>query len=377
MRPFSAEDPDERSEEGLRLQSSWDEHFTNKSKSNTVNGMKKERGGKNIKVGIIGIGMVGDPIRRWFEEYKGYVRGKDLFCYDVDPKKNYRDDVNRADMIFVSVPTPSNPDGSCNTSIVKSAVGSVKDGKTLIIKSTIPPGTVEGLQKKYPKKKIIFSPEFLTESQVWSDFLKPDRQILAPTEKSFSETREIMLLLPTAHFSRPWSSDYSKKSVNATEAELSKYASNVFGYIKVIFGNLLADISHTLSLRFEDENIGSIVDYENIREVISADPRIGPAWLDVEHGNYSGAGGYCFPKDMNAFIAFIEDDLIAPLSKKGNKHVDSVTSLKKGVGILKAVRDYNRSLFKLQNLTESEVSRRDNSLIISKRKPIRGKRNGK
>ena len=325
-----------------------------------------------IKIGIIGLGMVGEPFRRWFEEVNGYRRGRELFCYDVDQKKNYTDDVNKADVIFVSVPTPSNPDGSCNISIVQSAVAMVDNGKTIVIKSTVPPGTVEELQAKYPKKKIIFSPEFLTESQVWTDFVKPDRQILGPTAKSFTETKEILSLLPLAHFSRPWGSDYSKKTINATEAELSKYASNVFGYIKVIFGNILADVSHGLTEKFKQEKINPTVDYGAIREVIASDPRVGPAWLNVEHGDYCGAGGYCFPKDMNAFIAFIEKDLIVPLGKKA-KNVGLVESLKKALAVLKAIQAYNRSLLKWQGLTEPEVSKHNHELIVNKRRPIRVK----
>lgn len=326
-----------------------------------------------IKIGIVGVGMVGEPIRKWFEEVHGYKRNAELFCYDADQKKGYTDNVNKADIIFVSVPTPSNPDGSCDVSIVESVVKTIKDGKTIIIKSTITPGTVETLQEKFPRKKIIFNPEFLTESQVWTDFLKPDRQILGPTKKSFTETKEVLSLLPLAHFSRPWASDYSKKSVSATEAELSKYASNVFGYVKVIFGNILADITHALNQKFATAGIDAEpVEYENIREMISADPRIGPAWLNVEQGNYCGAGGYCFPKDMNALIAFIEGNLIKPLEKKA-KSKDLVVSLKKANAVLKAVRDYNRSLLKWQGLTEQEVSKHNAELILSKRKPIRNR----
>src|SRR3989344_3984840 len=115
-----------------------------------------------IKVGIIGLGMVGEPIKRWFEEYHKYRRGKELFCYDTDPKKGYSDDVNKADIIFVAVPTPTSPGGSCNVSIVQNAVAAVNDGKIVVIKSTIPPGTVEDLQKRYPRKRFVFNPEFLT-----------------------------------------------------------------------------------------------------------------------------------------------------------------------------------------------------------------------
>lgn len=322
-------------------------------------------GNNKLKVGIIGLGMVGEPIRRWFEDISGYKRGRDLFCYDVDPKKGYSDDVNRADVIFVSVPTPTNPDGSCNVSIVESAVAGANDGKIVVIKSTVTPGTVERLQKKHPKKRLIFNPEFLTESQAWEDFLSPDRQIVGHTAKSISDSVEVLNLLPKKHFIRPWTSDYSKKSVNSTEAEFGKYASNVFGYIKVVYGNILADLCHATS-----KTQGVKVDYENIKEVIGADLRIGPAWLNVSHGDYCGAGGYCFPKDMNAFIAFgktLERDAI----KKKLLDKEHLQILRGGLAVLKAVRNYNETLVLAQGLNMEDVARHNKDIIVQKRRKIR------
>ncbi len=326
-----------------------------------------------MRVGIIGLGMVGEPIRRWFEEISGYKRGKNLFCYDTDPKKGYFDDFNKADIIFVAVPTPSNPDGSCNLSIVESVLDSIKDGKIVVIKSTVVPGTVERLQKKHKNKRLIFNPEFLTETQAWIDFISPDRQIVAPTSKSISDAYEVLSLLPKRHFIRPWSSDYSKKSVHASEAELGKYASNIFGYIKVIFGNILADTCEALSLKFKQEGIPARVDYENIKDIISADLRIGPSWLNVEHGNYCGAGGYCFPKDMDAFIHF-GDNLVKFLesaSKKLKIEPGLSQHLKKGLAVFKAVRAYNEELLRWQGLTMDDVRKHDKEVVTQKRKPIR------
>ncbi len=329
----------------------------------------KKNGSDKVKIGLIGVGMVGDPIRRWFEEVNGYVRGKELFCYDADPKRGFTDDVNKADVVFIAVPTPPNPDGSCNTSIVESVLKQINDRKIVVIKSTIPPGTVERLQQAHPNKHLIFNPEFLTESQAWLDYIKPDRQIIGHTKKSFSDAKEVLSVLPKAHFERPWSSDYSKKDINATEAELVKYASNVFGYIKVIYGNILADVAHGMNINFEKQGIDAKVNYENVRETMGADPRIGLAWLNVAHGNYAGAGGYCFPKDMNAFIAFIED-LIEKLSKKKENDM-IVKNLEAGVGVLKAVDVYNRTLLKWQGLTIADVSYHDKEIVLNKRKPIR------
>lgn len=324
---------------------------------------------QKIKVGIVGLGMVGEPIRRWFEDINGYKRNKDLFCYDADPKKSFSDDVNKADVIFVAVPTPSNPDGSCNVSIVKSAVGEIKDGKIVVVKSTVAPGTVEELQKKYPKKRLIFNPEFLTETQAWEDFISPDRQIIGSTAKSMTDAIEVLNLLPKKNFIRPWTSDYAKKSVNATEAELGKYASNVFGFIKVIYGNVLADVCYAVNQKYSKDKINSKVDYNNLKELIGADLRIGPAWLNVEYGDYCGAGGYCFPKDMSAFISFA-NDLYDELKKQKGKE-DFLKVFKKGIVILESIRDYNKELLRHQGLTVEEVARHNKEIITEKRKKIR------
>ena len=179
-----------------------------------------------------------------------------------------------------------------------------------------------------------------------------------------------MALLPQAHFERPWASDYTKKEISATEAELAKYASNVLGFIKVIYGNILADFCHALTLNFASRKIDARVDYENVKEAISADPRIGPAWLNVEHGDYCGVGGACFPKDMNAFITFAEN-LVKDLSNVKKSDAGLIKSLKRGVEVLKAVVAYNKTILEWQGLTAEDVSRHDREVVVNKRKPIR------
>ena len=135
--------------------------------------------------------MVGGPIKRWFEE-NGHVRGADLFLYDKDPAKGFSDDTNNADIIFVSVPSPRAPDGSADVSAVKDAFGKISDNRIVVLKSTVPPGTTEALQYERPELKILFNPEFLTESQAWLDYIKPDRQIIAHTSASHGDTKEVL-----------------------------------------------------------------------------------------------------------------------------------------------------------------------------------------
>ena len=85
--------------------------------------------------------------------------------------------------------------------------------------------------------------------------------------------------------------------------------------------------------------------YEHIRQGMSADHRIGDSHLDVTHGGYRGWGGYCFPKDLDAFISFA----------RSNK-LDMTTAL------LSADKSFNEELLRSQELTLEQVSAHINIL---------------
>lgn len=314
------------------------------------------------KIGIIGIGMVGSQLERYFREIKKLERGANLFLYDIDPKKDYFDDVSRAEIIFVCVPTPRSPDGSANLSVVESAIemiGTKKDEtKVIVIKSTVPPGTTERLQKKYPAHQFVFNPEFLTESQAWEDMIRPDRQIVGYT--TAAETKHVaafvLRLLPDAFFKSPsLHGCYEGHYVTATEAETGKIAANVFGATKVTFGNIFADFCAALE---------EPASYENVRHILAHDGRIGPAWLDIHHGSYRGFGGYCFPKDLDAFIAH-SDELVAKLKKKKDKiSRDLIPLLSKGLAVFKAIRSYNEALLQSQGYSVRQISTHEKDITL-------------
>ncbi len=290
-------------------------------------------------VGVIAIGMVGTSLKRYFEEYRGYVRGLDLFLYDRDPAKEYHDDVNRADVIFIAVPTPRMADGSAGLAAVEDAFARIAPGKVAVLKSTVPPGTTEYFQKKYPALKILFNPEFLTERRAWEDFTKPDRQIVGFTSASVDAAHLVLSLLPKAPFMSPWGiGTYRPVKITATEAEIIKYGGNVYFARKVNFANVLADLA-----------ILHGAEYENVRLGMAADYRIGDSHLDVTHGGYRGFGGYCFPKDTDA--------LIAHLKEKG---------LTEAVALLQSDRKFNEDLLASQGLTWDEVSVHDAEWIKKK-----------
>ena len=181
-------------------------------------------------------------------------------------------------------------------SIVRSAISLVGKGSIAIIKSTILPGTTKELQKKFPDRYIVHSPEFLVLKQAAEDAARPLRNIIGipKNTKVFRErARMVMKILPHAPF---------EMICTAEEAELIKYTGNFFLYMKILYANLMFEAAKVVG-----------ANYEIVRKGISADPRIGPSHLQVLHGSGHpgarrgrGAGGVCFIKDISAFTGFYE-----------------------------------------------------------------------
>lgn len=241
------------------------------------------------KCGIIGVGMVGGSLQRYFEDKKGiqpllYDKGRNLGSYQ---------DVNQADIIFVCVPTPYDcppPRGTgkgFDLSCIEDVFKNIQGEKIVVIKSTVVPGTTEKLQKQYPQHKILFNPEFLTESTADQDMNYPDRQIVGYTKQSYNVAGDLMQLLPLAPFER---------IIPATEAETVKYFGNTWFATKVIFANQLYDLCKKLG-----------IDYNLVMESAAADKRIGRSHLTVIHKDYRGFGGKCLPKDIKALIQLADE----------------------------------------------------------------------
>ena len=96
-----------------------------------------------IKVGIIGVGMVGGALRKYFEK-KGKELNKDLFLYDPFKGFDSTEDINKAEVIFICVPTPYLKDGKgFDLSFVEDAFSKIEGEKIIVIKSTALPGTTQ------------------------------------------------------------------------------------------------------------------------------------------------------------------------------------------------------------------------------------------
>ena len=236
-----------------------------------------------MKIGIIGLGWVGGTLQRWFEQ-----NNADLFLYDKYKNIGSTEEVNKADIIFIAVPTPFVTGQGYDDSAVRDALSIVNEGKTAVIKSTVMPGSTRKFQKLHPNKVILFNPEFLRERTAYEDLSKPDRQILGyASTAGLYVTAEVFRTLPAAPYAY---------TMRAEEAELVKYFGNVFLASKVIFSNQMYDICNCIN-----------ADYGVVKEAASKDVRIGPSHLDVNDLGYRGYGGHCFPKDTRALQQFAKE----------------------------------------------------------------------
>jgi UDPglucose 6-dehydrogenase len=236
----------------------------------------------DLKIGIIGVGMVGGALRQYFEKKK-----KKLLLYDKYKNIGSIEEVNQADIIFICVPTPHDKEKGFDLSFIEDACSMISGNKIIVIKSTVLPGTTEKLQAKYPQYKFLFNPEFLTEFSPDQDMAYPDRQIVGYTKQSFSVADDILQLLPLAP---------AMKILPAIEAEMVKFFGNTFLSTKIIFANQIYDLCQALG-----------VNYDRIMECAGADKRIGRSHLKIWHCGKRGYAGKCLPKDIKAFIRFADE----------------------------------------------------------------------
>lgn len=241
------------------------------------------------KIGIVGVGYLGGAVKYWFDK-----QNFSAFFYDKYKEVGSLQDLNKAEIIFICLPTPfiEKENKGFDDSAILEVLQEINGQKIIVIRSTVLPGFTESYQKKFPQHKFLMNPEFLRAKTAIQDYLNPERQIIGYTKKSKDVAKDILSILPKAPF---------KKIVKATEAETIKYFGNVFLANRVIFANQMYDIC---------QKIG--IDYEAVKECAGADPRIGGSHFDVFSDDYRGYSGTCLPKDTKAFIQFAEKLGIEP-----------------------------------------------------------------
>ncbi len=200
--------------------------------------------------------------------------------------------VRRCEVIFIAVGTPPLASGEADLTVVENVTRQIAEAMTsyriIVEKSTVPVETgrwIARTLKHFVRKKVPFdvasNPEFLREGSAVHDFLHPDRVVIGV------ESARARTLLEKLY--KPFKAPIVVTDI--ASAELIKHASNAFLATKISFINAVACIC---------DSVGA--DVEKVAHGVGLDRRIGPSFLQAG----LGYGGFCLPKDIEAFIRIAE-----------------------------------------------------------------------
>jgi UDPglucose 6-dehydrogenase len=254
-----------------------------------------------MKLGIVGFGFVGKAVAWSHRNQELKIR---------DPKLEEISasiiDIKACDAVYVCVPTPMLETGQCDDSYVRSVLAELVDYTGIIIcKSTVPPGVYQELETKY--SNIVHAPEFLTAANANEDYEKSTWVLVGGSPKNVEKA---IAVISTSTIEAAY---YHK--TNIATASLFKYVANSFLASKVTFMNDMYQLANKVN-----------VDWKEIKEISSNDPRLGNSHWDVPgpDGQF-GFGGACFPKDVAAIVKHaadngIELDLLGNVKRINKKH---------------------------------------------------------
>ena len=240
--------------------------------------------------------------------------------------------IRAGEVIFICVGTPPKESGEADLSaidhVARQIATEARSPKLVVEKSTVPALTGVQLQKALAaytrngalKFEVASNPEFLREGTAVEDFFHPDRIVVGvEDEKSATIMREIYRPILERSFHCPVHSGKCPSGAagqllitTISSAELIKHASNSFLALKISYANVISDLC---------ERIGA--DVEEVTHAMGLDPRIGTQFLKAG----LGFGGFCFPKDIQAFIHLaasvgVEFDMLKAAEHVNKQRID-------------------------------------------------------
>jgi UDPglucose 6-dehydrogenase len=285
-----------------------------------------------MRIAVIGVGYVGLVTGACFAE-----TGNNVTCMDIDDKKiarlregvipiyephleelvrnnikegrlSFTTDIKEAVdgglIIFISVNTPQDSDGSADLQYVMrvaSDIGKVIEKyRIIVVKSTVPVGTCEKVKAVIAEElaargaeisfDVASNPEFLKEGMAVDDCMKPERVVVGVEH---DRVKEILneLYAPFVRTGAPFI------TMDLRSSEMTKYAANSMLATRISFMNQIANIC---------QQVGA--DVMMVMRGMGSDSRIGPKFLFPG----VGFGGSCFPKDVRALIRTAEDHGYSP-----------------------------------------------------------------
>lgn len=219
--------------------------------------------------------------------------------------------IAHGEAIFICVGTPPLPNGDADLSAIDNVAQLVasesRESKLVVEKSTVPAQTGQQLKRAlgiYGRSsghqfRVASNPEFLREGTAVEDFLHPDRIVVGvEDDESEKQLHEIYRPVLEQKFNCPVHTPpcptveppaWMVTTINS--AELIKHASNSFLALKISYANMVADLA---------ERLGA--DIDEVVRAVGRDPRIGTSFFRAG----LGFGGFCLPKDLQAFVRLAE-----------------------------------------------------------------------
>ena len=242
-----------------------------------------------------------------YEEYLDEVLKRAVAEKKISYTADAGEAIRAGDVIFICVGTPPKETGEADLSAIDHVARKIsleaRTSKLIVEKSTVPALTGVQLLKALSaysrggdlKFRVASNPEFLREGTAVGDFFHPDRIVVGVEEEaSAAIMREIYQPILSKKFHCPIHGAACQSTpprellvTTINSAELIKHASNSFLALKISYANVIADLC---------EHIGANV--EEVTHAMGLDPRIGTQFLKAG----LGFGGFCFPKDIQAFI---------------------------------------------------------------------------
>ena len=208
---------------------------------------------KKISISIIGMGYVGGAMSYLCEKNNvefnvcdiQQKEGRFNYFNNIQELVKFSESNGSINYYVVCVPTPSDLEGNCDISIVKSVLEQLKNNINketyVIIKSTLVPGTCKELNEKYPDLNIVLCPEFLTEKNYLNDIYHAKFILLGIPPKFDMVKYQKILKVMRLFYKHNSQIDIFMKSYE--ECELFKYTVNNFLAVKVWYFNKIYDIS--------------------------------------------------------------------------------------------------------------------------------------
>ena len=243
-----------------------------------------------MKIGIIGIGVVGSAIFRDFCEKGVDVKGYDKY---KDGGMGTIEELLDCDIIFLCLPTPySSFHKEYDKTSIYEVCAQLKLNRytgLIVIKSTVEPETTEKLVET-SGLKIVHNPEFLSAKTAYEDFKHQDHIVLG-----YPKNLDKYILNNLISFYSSYYPMANFSIITSTESELMKLGVNTFYSVKLQYFNELYLLSEKLGISFE-----------NVKNTM-----IGNNWINPMHTKVPGTDGklsydgMCFPKDTNALNQFM------------------------------------------------------------------------